>query len=172
MAAKASERIVWAVEVLDVAADDRLLEVGCGHGVAVSLVCERLGGGRITAVDRSQKMIEAARKRNASCGDSARFITATVEDADLGDETYDKAFAIHVAALHKPGKPLEVVRQRLVGGGRFYLFSSAPGWKRAQDAERFGDELGEALEGAGFEVEERLVGEAGGLTAGVIARVS
>src|ERR671935_1623129 len=42
MAGKASERFVWAVETLEVRPADRLLEVGCGHGVAVSLVCERL----------------------------------------------------------------------------------------------------------------------------------
>jgi hypothetical protein len=34
--------------------------------VAASLVCARLDGGHLTAVDRSPKMIEAARRRNAA----------------------------------------------------------------------------------------------------------
>jgi cyclopropane fatty-acyl-phospholipid synthase-like methyltransferase len=42
MAGKASERFVWALDTLEVGPADRLLEIGCGHGVAVSLVCERL----------------------------------------------------------------------------------------------------------------------------------
>jgi cyclopropane fatty-acyl-phospholipid synthase-like methyltransferase len=173
MTARASDRLVWAVEVLDVAPDDRLLEVGCGHGVAVALVCERLDGGRITAVDRSQKMIAAARKRNRACGERARFITASLEEADLGDETYDKVFAVHVAALHRPGKPLDVVRERLTRGGRLYLFSQAPGWKRVADAERFGQELEGELSTAGFETERPLAERVGsGFVAAVVARAS
>ena len=117
MASSASDRLRWAVEVLAVAPDDRLLEVGCGHGVAVSLICERLDGGRITAVDRSPKMIEMARRRNRAHGPKARFVAARVEDADLGEELYDKVFAVHVAALHEPGEALDAVRRRLVPGG-------------------------------------------------------
>jgi SAM-dependent methyltransferase len=173
VATKASDRIAWALDVLDVGPDDRILEVGCGHGVAVSLVCERLDGGRITALDRSPKMIEMARKRNRACADRARFVTARIEEADLGDEAYDKVLAVHVSALHTPGRALKVVRDRLASGGRFYLFSQAPGWKRPSDAERFGAELAETLGGAGFSVEEDLVETLGnGFVNGVVARGS
>jgi SAM-dependent methyltransferase len=167
-----SDRLAWAVEVLDVAPDDRILEVGCGHGVAVSLVCERLDRGRITAVDRSPKMIEAARRRNAAYADRTRFVTAGIEDADLGDEIYDKAFAVHVAALHRPGDALEAVRRRLAPGGVLYLFSQAPSWKGSRDAERFGADVAEALEAAGFSKTETLARELeSGYTAGIIARL-
>jgi cyclopropane fatty-acyl-phospholipid synthase-like methyltransferase len=173
VATKASDRIAWAVEVLDVGPDDRILEVGCGHGVAVSLGCERLDRGRITAVDRSPKMIEMARKRNRACAGRARFVTARIEDADLGDEPYDRVFAVQVSALHASGRPLEVVRERLAPGGRLYLFSQAPGWKRPGDAERFGGELGGTLGRAGFSVEEYLVETLGsGFVNGVAARGS
>ena len=43
MAGKASERFVWAVDTLEVRPADRLLEGGCGPGVAVSLVCGNRG---------------------------------------------------------------------------------------------------------------------------------
>jgi SAM-dependent methyltransferase len=171
LAGKASKRLRWTVDVLDVAPDDRILEVGCGHGVAVSLVCERLGDGRITAIDRSAKMIAMAARRNRAHAGKARFIAASLEDADLGDEIYDKVFAVHVAALHDPGKPLETVRSRLIPGGLVYLFSQAPGWKGSEHAGRFGAKLGGALEEAGFEVTEALVKDLGnGFGAAVVAR--
>ena len=117
VASNASNRLLWAAEVLTIAPDDRILEVGCGQGVAVSLVCERLDNGRITAVDRSPKMIEMAARRNRDRADKARFIAASLEEADLGDEVYDKVFAVHVAALHRPGAGLDAVRRRLAPVG-------------------------------------------------------
>jgi ubiquinone/menaquinone biosynthesis C-methylase UbiE len=173
VASNASNRLLWVAEVLAVAPDDRILEVGCGHGIAVSLVCERLDSGRITAVDRSPKMIEMAARRKQAQAGKARFIAASLEEADLGDEVYDKVFAVHVAALHRPGAGLDTVRRRLGPGGRLYLFSQAPRWKAASPAERFGAELNGVLEEAGFEIEENLVKDLGsGFAAAVVARAS
>src|SRR5215218_86995 len=90
MAGKASERFVWAVDTLEVRPADRLLEVGCGHGVAVSLVCERLTTGTITAIDRSPKMIEMATRRNREHVEAGRAVLEAValEDADLGERRF------------------------------------------------------------------------------------
>src|ERR671920_1153506 len=94
MASKPSERFVWAVAMLALEPVDRVLEVGCGHGVAVSLVCEQLTSGRITAIDRSKKMIEMAARRNREHVAAGRAVlkTAALEQADLGHERFDKVF--------------------------------------------------------------------------------
>src|SRR5690349_725788 len=99
MAGRASERFVWAVETLEVRPGDHLLEVGCGHGVAVSLVCERLTTGTITAIDRSPKMIEMAVRRNRKHVKAGRAALEAValEDAHLDDRRFDKVFAFNVA---------------------------------------------------------------------------
>ena len=60
----ASDRLVWAAAVVDPAPGERVLEVGCGHGVLVSLLAERIGTGQVVAVDRSPTMIAAAARRN------------------------------------------------------------------------------------------------------------
>jgi cyclopropane fatty-acyl-phospholipid synthase-like methyltransferase len=39
MNAKAADRLVWAVDTMAIRPTDRVLEIGCGHGVAVTLVC-------------------------------------------------------------------------------------------------------------------------------------
>jgi SAM-dependent methyltransferase len=151
----ASERIAWAVERLSVAPEDRLLEIGCGHGVAVSLVCERLDGGSIIAIDRSRKMVEAASRRNADhvAAGVASFQTATPLEADLGAALFDKIFAINVGMFwrSRPVRELEVLKHLLAPTGRLFLFyESPPGSGAPPDA-------GPAvtlLEGNGFVVGE------------------
>src|SRR3954471_3557697 len=128
MAGNASERFVWAVDTLDVRPADRLLEVGCGHGVAVSLVCERLTTGTITAIDRSPKMIEMATRRNRVHVDAGRavFEVVALEDADLGDRRFDKVFAFNVAPFgRRRGAAVGAARGPLSGEGPPYIFWDA-----------------------------------------------
>jgi SAM-dependent methyltransferase len=144
MAGKASERFVWAVDTLEVRPADRLLEVGCGHGVAVSLVCERLTTGTITAIDRSPKMIEMATRRNREHVEAGRAVLEAValEHADLGDRRFDKVFAFNVAAFwQQPEAALGAVREHLArDGGRLPLLGRAPLRAGASPRPR-GDEL-------------------------------
>ena len=158
-ASKPSERFAWAVDTLALDPADHLLEVGCGHGVAVSLVCERLTSGRITAIDRSGKMIEMAARRNREHVASGRAVLKTValEQADLGDERFDKVFAFNVAPFWlQPNEALGIVRQHLAPDGAVYVFWDArhtqPG--RARD---LADRLSERLRLAGLSVDHVLV---------------
>jgi ubiquinone/menaquinone biosynthesis C-methylase UbiE len=100
-----TERLRRVVDRLDVQPGDRVLEIGCGHGVAATMVCERLETGRLTAIDRSPKMIAAAARRNAAHVEAGRaeFLVATLEDLDLGDRRFDKVFAVPVGLFHEPG---------------------------------------------------------------------
>ena len=115
-----SERLRAVVDELDVQPDDRVLEIGCGHGVAATFVCERLDGGRLTAVDRSPKMIEAAARRNAAFVEAgtAEFLVAELEELDLGDRRFDTIFAVRVGLFHRePARARELVEPYLAPGG-------------------------------------------------------
>jgi cyclopropane fatty-acyl-phospholipid synthase-like methyltransferase len=122
---KVSDRLAHAVDLLDVQPRDRLLELGCGHGVAVTLVCERLDGGSITAIDRSAKMIATARQRNAAQAEAgtATFIEVSLDTADFGDARFDKVFGVHFPPLlrGKPDRELAVVRGCLAPGGTLHV---------------------------------------------------
>jgi ubiquinone/menaquinone biosynthesis C-methylase UbiE len=97
--------------------------------VAATLVCERLDGGRLTAVDRSPKMIEAATRRNAAYVDSgkAEFLVATLEDLDLGDRRFDTIFAVRVGLFHRePERARNLVEAWLAPGGEVFAFFDPP----------------------------------------------
>src|SRR5687767_6618099 len=98
-----TERLQTIVDQLEIGPEDRILEIGCGHGVAATLVCERLEGGCLTAIDRSPKMIEAAARRNRAYVEAgkAEFLVRTLDDLDLGSRRFDKVFAVRVRAFHR-----------------------------------------------------------------------
>ncbi len=125
-----SERLRSVVERLGLWPDDRVFEIGCGHGVAAMLVCERLERGSLTAVDRSAKMIEAATRRNAAYVEAgkAEFLVADLEDFDLlGDRRFDKIFAVRVGLFHRePERARGLVERWLAPGGEVFAFFDAP----------------------------------------------
>ncbi len=124
-----SERLRAVVERLDVRPGDRVLEIGCGHGVAATYVCERLATGRLTAVDRSPKMIAAAARRNAAHVEAGRaeFLVGQLEELALGDRRFDKVFAVRVGLFHRePQRARALVEPYLAPGGRILSVFDPP----------------------------------------------
>jgi cyclopropane fatty-acyl-phospholipid synthase-like methyltransferase len=124
-----SERLRKIVEKLDVGPDDRVLEIGCGHGVAASLICERLEGGRLVAIDRSAKMIAAAARRNGEhvATGRAEFLVAALEDVDLGERRFDKVLAVRVGLFHRdPVRAHALAERWLVPGGEVVAVFDPP----------------------------------------------
>ncbi|HTE59999.1 MAG TPA: class I SAM-dependent methyltransferase [Solirubrobacteraceae bacterium] len=169
----AAYRHVWAVEQLAVGPGDRVLEVGCGHGVGASLVCERLEGGRLTAIDRSAAMVAAATRRNRAHVEAgrARFEVAALERVELDGEV-DTVFAVNVAALWRDAdRTLPVVRDALAPGGALAVFHQPPWWRDADAIAAFGEEVAGTLRRHGFELDGIHVGDRDPVpVVGVIAR--
>ena len=122
-------RIVWAVEVLDPSPTDRVLEIGCGPGVAASLVVPRLVEGGMTAIDRSPTAIARARFRNAEHVASGRLTLEQITLAELRtDRRFDKAFAVNVNVFWTTTAAPEcrTLRAVLVPGGAVHLVYDGP----------------------------------------------
>lgn len=126
-----SDRLRQIVDGLDVHPGRRVLEIGCGHGVAATYVIER--GAAYTAIDRSAKMIEAARRRNPG----GEFIQAALEDADLGDRRFDTIFACRVGLFHRePDRARELAERWLAPGGSLHVAYDESAISRRASAER------------------------------------
>lgn len=154
-------RIAWAVEGLGVAAGDRVLEIGCGRGVAARLICE--AGADLTGLDRSSAAIAAAVVR---CADfvatgQARFLAAAIETAELGAEArFDRILAVNVNLFWlDAASGLEAVRRLLAPAGRLHLVYDPPSPDRV---ETLAAKLARNLAAAGF-ASERLTAPSPGL---------
>jgi cyclopropane fatty-acyl-phospholipid synthase-like methyltransferase len=124
-----SARLRAIVDGLGVQPGDRVLEIGCGQGVAATYICERLDGGHLVAVDRSPKMIEAAARRNADHLRSGRaeFLVAHLETLDLGERRFDKILAVRVGLFHRdPRRARSLAEPWLAPGGTLHAVFDAP----------------------------------------------
>jgi len=157
MAKRDAKRLVWAVETMAVDPADHLLEIGCGHGVAVSLICEQLAGGTIIAIDRSEAMVDRAKARNREHIASGKAVlrAITLDEADFGDKQFDKIFAFNVSLFwQQPAIELCMVKGLLRPGGTLYLFHQPPLWHEADGPQEFAERLTGILQDNGFSISE------------------
>jgi len=125
-----SERLRRIVDQMNIRPSDRVLEIGCGHGVAATMVCEFLEGGRLTAVDRSKKMIDAASRRNDVYVEAGRaeFLCSDFETLDLGSRRFDKIFAVRVGLFwREPERARALAERWLAPGGELFVEYDEPG---------------------------------------------
>jgi ubiquinone/menaquinone biosynthesis C-methylase UbiE len=116
----------WAVELLEVKPGDRVIELGCGPGVAVAALASRATQGLVVGVDHSAVVIRQARRRNARAikEGRVRLIHAPVEHLQLADGPFDAALAVNTVGMW--AEP--TTRLREIGGwlrrhGRIALVS-------------------------------------------------
>ncbi|MDG4785088.1 class I SAM-dependent methyltransferase [Micromonospora sp. WMMD1102] len=115
---------------MTVSPHDHLLEIGCGRGVAVSLVANRLATGRIVAIDRAATMARLATARNAGriSSGTVEIRCADFDSADLPNRYFNKIFTVNVNLfwLGAATRQIDRMRRLLTPGGRLYVFGERP----------------------------------------------
>ena len=125
----ARERYRWAVDILEVQPTDVILEIGCGYGHSIPLICGQLSTGMLTAIDRSEKMASAASEASKEFIGSGRaeIFHRDLLDRALPASSFDKIFIFNINVFWMdPSSELAEIRRLLKPQGRFFLFHQPP----------------------------------------------
>lgn len=129
------DRFTWATAILDIASDDRILEIGCGAGLFAEQIVKHLDQGSITAIDRSAAMIKLASKKNAAgvAAGRANFLHLDFVESAFNKNQFDKIVAFNVNFFwKKPKEEFRIIKQIMKPTGQLYIFYQAPTWLREE----------------------------------------
>lgn len=156
-------RIHFALDRLAPRARDRVLEIGCGNGVAAAQMHATQAFGFLLAIDRSATAAAAARVRNAAAIQQGRIDVrrSTLAELPPPPRRFDLAFAINVNLFWRGGATeLAVLRRQLASHGRLLLVWEPPA---ARQATIIRDAATALLSDGGFVVEDAFCDSAGRL---------
>jgi SAM-dependent methyltransferase len=113
-------RNAWAVSLLDVRPEDRVLEIGFGPGIAIRELGRLAWKGYVCGIDHSELMLRRAKRLNAE-GLRRGVVDlrlGSVEDLPAFDEPFDKILAVNAMMFwREPVARLEELRRLLRSGG-------------------------------------------------------
>lgn len=144
------ERIAWTLGQLHAITSQRVLEIGCGNGLAAEQLLLEHPRCRLHAIDRSGTAVAASRRRLASwlAKGRATVSRAALADLDTGKVRFDRAFAINVNLFWSgPADELSVFQRVLKPGGSLLLVYEPP---TPSQLARITESCRERLTAAGF----------------------
>lgn len=130
-----SPRIAEFVSALPLRSGLRVLEMGCGPGVAAREVLRRIGKGYVLAVDRSEKAIALAIKGSTAEMATGMLVFRCVSAEEFerlpSEQHFDLAFAMRVGALdgrypELERRVLQKLKSALKPDGRLFIDGGSP----------------------------------------------
>jgi len=148
------ERNRWTVELIAPKANARVLEIGCGPGLALSLMCERAFAGRIVGLDHSPLMLAQAARRNARAIEAGllQLHLGGLESLAMLKGDFDVVYSVNVAMFWRDRRAALAAICPAMREGGLLATTYQPrhaGADRA-DAFRFAQGFSEDLHQAGF----------------------
>jgi SAM-dependent methyltransferase len=148
------QRNIWAVSLLDVRPDDRVLEIGFGPGVAIGELSRRAPEGHVCGLDHSELMVRQATKRNAEGvrRGQVELRPGSAENLPAFDKPFDKILAVNALQFwDHPVERVSALRRLLRTGGRIAIAFQPRGRGATDEAARRGGQgIPAALRDAGF----------------------
>lgn len=152
----------WVLDNLDLPADARVLDVGCGGGANIKRILQRCSNGTVTGVDRSPLALKIADELNdPDLGTRCVLLERRAEELMVGKGVFDVVTAFEIV-YYWPDveKCLKQIFRVLTPGGRVVIANECDGACPEHKAlERkvpglhiyTADELEHQLEMSGFE---------------------
>jgi SAM-dependent methyltransferase len=100
-------------------AGQALLDVGTGTGTLARAFARR--GAVVTGLDRSEPLIQAARRLDAEAGTTVTYVLGTAEETGLPDGAFDAATAGQSWQWFHRARAAAEIRRVLVPGGRLAI---------------------------------------------------
>ena len=92
------QRNLWTVDLLQLKPDDRIIEIGCGPGLALEACLAQAAAGEVVGLDHSRTMLDQARVRNAGASSDGRLQLRleSLDELPPGFGPFDKLYSANV----------------------------------------------------------------------------
>ncbi len=114
----------WTLDLLQPAADDTILDIGCGGGRALKRLSPLVPNGKLFGVDYSETAVECTREENSADVESGKLtvVHGSVSDLPFADDTFDKIFSIESYYFWPDlANDLKEIRRVLKPGGKVFI---------------------------------------------------
>ncbi len=149
-------RNLWTAELLRIQPGDRVLEIGCGPGLALKACAEHATAGIVVGMDHSQIMLTQAWRRNRRAIEDrrVRLKLGGIELLPMADRVFDKVFAVNVVQfLPDKEAALRAIGAAMAPGATVAITYQPRNHNPTRaDALRVANEVKTAMAMAGFEM--------------------